>query len=148
MTVCKISLARDMSARNKSGSSDDGAGGGGGGSDNGRSRWLRHQRYLLVQIRSMRELHPDLLDVTFVVGVEGREQREFRANSTVLSVHSEYFKAMCFGPLRQPDRPKIINDMTPGVFEKVLGFAHAADGCLNIANLEEAWGLRYAASQG
>ena len=140
---------KDMSAKNKSGSSDEVflGGGGGGGSDSNR-KYLRHQRDLLMHIKSMRDLHPELLDVTFVVGVEGGERREFRANSTVLSVHSEYFKAMCFGPMRQPDRPKIISDMTPGVFEKVLGFAHADDGCLNIANLEEAWSLRYAASQG
>ena len=44
------------------------------------------------QIKNMRALHPELLDVTFVVGVEGGEVREFRANSTVLAIHSEYFK--------------------------------------------------------
>lgn len=137
---------RDMSAKNKSGGSEDGCDGGGGGDTN--RRYLRHQWDLLRQITGLRELHPELLDVTFVVGIEGGEQREFRANSTVLSVHSEYFKAMCFGPMKQPDRPKIINDMTPAVFEKVLGFAHAAAGCLSIANLEEAWSLRYAATQG
>ena len=139
---------KDMSAKNKSGiSSDEVFLDGGGGSDTNR-KYLRHQRDLLMHIKSMRDLHPELLDVTFVVGVEGGERREFKANSTVLSVHSEYFKAMCFGLMRQPDRPKVISDMTPGVFEKVLDFAHADDGCLNIENLEEAWSLRYAASQG
>lgn len=138
----------DMSAKNKSGSSDGSCDGGGGGGSDTHRRYLRHLSDLLKHIKSMRDLHPELLDISFVVGVEGGEHREFRANSTVLSVHSEYFKAMCFGPMRQPDRPKIINDMTPGVFEKVLSFAHAADGCLNIANLEEAWSLRYAANQG
>ena len=39
---------------------------------------------------------------------------------------------MCFGPMRQPDRPKVINDMTPDVFEKVLGFAHGTDGELQL----------------
>ena len=113
----------------------------------GDRRLQRHQRDLMRQIRNLRALHPELLDVTFVVGVEGGEVREFKANSTVLAIHSGYFKAMCFGPLRQPDRPKVINDMTPDVFEKVLGFAHAADGTFAFADLEEAWNLRYAASQ-
>ena len=84
---------KDMSAKNKSGSSDEVFLGGGGGSDTNRKH-LRHQRDLLMHIKSMRDLHPELLDVTFVVGFEGEEKCEIRANSTVLSLKSDYFKTM------------------------------------------------------
>ena len=124
----------------------DGGGADGGGPSN--RKYLRHQREILRNITHLRELHPELLDVTFVVGFEGEEKREFKANSTVLSLKSDYFKTMCYGPMRQPDTAKIIDDMEPRVFEKVLEFAHASAGCMDIANLEEAWSVRYAASQG
>jgi hypothetical protein len=107
------------------------------------------QSDLLRQIRLLRQLHPDLLDVTFVVGREDDDggRKEFCGNSTVLSLRSPYFKAMCFGPMKQPDKKKVITDVSPDVFEKLLDYLHAADGCLDLESLEQAWNLRYAATQ-
>ena len=39
--------------------------------------------------------------MSFLVGREGVDsRREFAANSTVLAVASPYFRAMCFGPMK------------------------------------------------
>lgn len=49
---------------------------------------------------------------------------------------------MCFGPMRDLSKPKIVNDIEPDLFKKVLAFIHAKEGCDEIGSIEEAWELR------
>ena len=50
---------------------------------------------------------------------------------------------MCFGSMQNPGKPKIIDDMEPQIFNKVLDFIHAEEKCLKINSMEEAWTLRF-----
>ena len=54
-------------------------------------------------IRSIRDLRadPDMCDVTFLVGLDPATRVEIRANSTILSLRSPYFKV---SPLRVQKR--------------------------------------------
>ena len=61
------------------------------------------QSQFFVRTSRLLELFPELCDVTFLVG---REEVEVRANSTVLALGSDYFKAMLFGPHKN-DLPKV-----------------------------------------
>ena len=85
----------------------------------------------------------DLRDVTFLVGPE---KKIFKANSTLLSLKSPFFKAMCFGPLRKPGEPKEMPDVDPETFDKVMDFVFDP-GNFDISCLEEAWNVRHAAGQ-
>lgn len=49
---------------------------------------------------------------------------------------------MCFGVMKNPNKPKIIDDLEPDIFQKVLAFIHAEEKCLKINSMEEAWTLR------
>lgn len=76
------------------------------------------QRQLLHLVQNIRQ-NAELCDVTFSVGKgEEHTRRTFEANGTVLALRSDYFKAMCFGPLKS-NEVKVIPDVDPPIFEKV-----------------------------
>ncbi len=56
-----------------------------------------------------------MYDVSFLVGKDGGAKRSVQANSTILALRSEYFRAMCFGPMRN-DREKVRKDSYGGSF--------------------------------
>ncbi len=109
----------------------------------------RLQRGHLRDLAELRTTHPDLCDVTFEVGRDDAERRQISAHSLLLAIRSPYFRSMLYGPLRQPDRSKVINDMPPEVFERVLDWIYVRDGCLDLGewSLEELFHVRYAADQ-
>ncbi len=97
----------------------------------------------VARTREDRGLH----DVSFLVGRSPEEKREVGANSTVLSLRSEYFRAMCFGAMRS-DRQKVISDMRPETFERVLDFLHNINSTwMSVKSPEDLLELRYAAAQ-
>ena len=104
------------------------------------------QGKLLRKIQEMRESDPELCDITFLVGRSETSRQSITANSTILALASPYFKAMCFGPLRS-NEPKVINDMEPQTFERILDFAHVGPRSCVFETPEEAWETRYAAAQ-
>ena len=100
---------------------------------------------ILSRIADLRK-DTDAKDVTFVLGKNEESTKEVQANSTILSMSSPYFRAMFYGPMREPTS-KRLPDIEAPVFEKLLDYVHGYEKCLDIKDADMAWELKYAAKQ-
>lgn len=109
--------------------------------------YSENAKTMLGQIRKVMDDEGQLevmRDTSFHVGtVEGHRQI-IKANSTILSLRSPYFRELCFGTLLSDMKTKIIC-VEVEIFEKVLRFCYGTADCLLIADCDEAWSLRRAA---
>ena len=69
----------------------------------------------------------------------GREKTIVRASSFVLSMWSEYFDAMFYGPMKKPG-PKDLTNIDPATFHRILDFCYV--GSLNFESIEDAFNLK------
>jgi len=78
----------------------------------------------LVLLQTFPEAHPDLLDVTLVVG---EKKVEKKANSTLLAANSDFFKASLFGSMSDNGSKRRVSlpDVTTEVMDVLLDHVYA-----------------------
>jgi hypothetical protein len=100
-------------------------------------------RQILLRIASVFN-DPDLCDAAFIVG-EGEEKEEIRAPSQFMAISSTAFKAMFYPPTGNRDTPKIIPEMQPYIFRKILDYLFR--GMVPLNSIEDGWKCKVAARQ-
>merc|ERR1712184_234196 len=84
---------------------------------------------------------PDLCDAVFVVG-EGEKQEEILAPSQFMAISSPYFKELFYPPKSDDDKKRIIKDMQPNVFRKILDYLFR--GKVPLTSIDDAWKVKVA----
>jgi len=84
---------------------------------------------------------PDLCDVKFIVG-EDENQEEIPAPSQFMAVCSPYFKNLFYPPKADDDKRRVIKDMTPNVFRKILDYLFR--GRVPLTSIDDAWRVKVA----
>lgn len=84
---------------------------------------------------------PDLCDAVFVVG-EGEKQEEILAPSQFMAISSPYFKELFYPPRSDDDKKRVIKDMQPNVFRKILDYLFR--GKVPLTSIDDAWKVKVA----
>jgi len=97
-------------------------------------------RQILLRVASVFN-DPDLCDVKFIVG-DDDNQEEIPAPSQFMAVCSPYFKDLFYPPRADDDKRRVIKDMTPNVFRKILDYLFR--GRVPLTSIDDAWRVKVA----
>ena len=107
---------------------------------------LGYQRHLSAMVMKIQNMSAvcTMMDTEFQVGLGEQDREIVKANATLLSLWSPYFREICFGEVLVQTSPKIVC-IEVEIFRKVINYVHGTKKCLAIDSLTQAWRLRHAA---
>lgn len=97
-------------------------------------------RQILLRVASVFN-DPDLCDAKFIVG-EDDNQEEIPAPSQFMAVSSPYFKDLFYPPKLDDDKRRVIKDMQPQTFRKILDYLFR--GKVPLTSIDDAWKVKVA----
>jgi hypothetical protein len=100
-------------------------------------------RQILLRIASVFN-DPDICDATFIVG-QDEEKEEIRAPSQFMAISSSAFKAMFYPPTGNRETPKLIPEIQPYIFKKILDYLFR--GMVPLNTIDDGWKAKVAARQ-